>query len=150
MQATDLSPLIRPENPTRHLVGERHRHDLEGSPCEKLREPGILRRILQDAPKHGDRPDDKNAPQVAVALFGDRPELLLAPGRILARQQPAAWFVASRTSRTRHVGIERAFSSIAGSIFLASAWAAALSSTAENLVRNCTMSSRIVGGNTQK
>src|SRR6266853_4974135 len=34
------------------------------------------------------RPDDQNAPQVAVALFGDRSELLLAPGRILPRHQP--------------------------------------------------------------
>src|ERR1700694_4259648 len=44
--------------------------------------------ILQGAPQHGNRLDDKNAPQVAVALLGDRPELLLAPGRILARHQP--------------------------------------------------------------
>jgi hypothetical protein len=44
-----------------------------------LREPGILPGILLGAPQYGDRPDDENAPQVAVALFGDRSELLLAP-----------------------------------------------------------------------
>src|ERR1700675_1586833 len=35
-------------------------------------------------------------------------------------------------------GVSRVFNSTAGSIFLASAWAAALSSTADRLVRNCT------------
>src|SRR5262245_19706304 len=36
----------------RHLVGERHRHDLEGSPRQELREPGILPGILLGAPQH--------------------------------------------------------------------------------------------------
>src|ERR1700694_1521402 len=63
-----------------HFVGERHRHDLKGPPRQQLREPRILPGILLGAPKHGNRPDDENAPQVAIALLGDRPELLLAPG----------------------------------------------------------------------
>src|SRR5712691_9490532 len=52
----------------------------------------------------------------------------------------AAWLVASRTWRSRGYmsGVSRVFNSTAGSIFLASAWAAALSSTADKLVRNCT------------
>ena len=62
----------------RHLVGERHRHDLEGSPRQELREPGILPGILLGAPQHSDCPDDENAPQVAISLLGDRSELLLA------------------------------------------------------------------------
>src|SRR3954453_16871115 len=72
----------------RHLVGERHRHDLEGSPRQEVREPGILPGILLGAPQRSDRPDDENAPQVAISLLGDRSELLLAPGRILPRHQP--------------------------------------------------------------
>ena len=63
-----------------HLVGKCHRHDLEGPPRKELREPEIFLRILLGAPQDGMRADDKNAPQVAVALLGDRPKLLLAPG----------------------------------------------------------------------
>jgi 2-polyprenyl-6-methoxyphenol hydroxylase-like FAD-dependent oxidoreductase len=37
----------------RHLVGERHRHDLEGPPRQELREPGIFPGILLGAPQHG-------------------------------------------------------------------------------------------------
>ena len=62
-----------------HLVGKCHRHDLEGPPRQELREPEIFLRILLGAPQDGMRADDKNAPQVAVALLGDRPKLLLAP-----------------------------------------------------------------------
>src|SRR6202044_199949 len=62
-----------------HLVGERHRDDLERPPRQKLGEPGIFLGVLPGAPQHGTRPHDENAPQVAVALLGDRPELLFAP-----------------------------------------------------------------------
>src|SRR4051794_14741442 len=34
------------------------------------------------------RPDHKNAAQIAVTLFRDRPKLLFAPGRILSRYEP--------------------------------------------------------------
>ena len=51
-----------------HLVGKCHRHDLEGPPRKELREPEIFLRILLGAPQDGMRADDKNAPQVAVAL----------------------------------------------------------------------------------
>jgi hypothetical protein len=46
------------------------------APRRRLREPGILPRVLLGAPQHGMRADDQNAPQVAVALLGGRPELL--------------------------------------------------------------------------
>src|SRR5262245_42387718 len=51
-----------------------------------------------------------------------------------------AWSVAARTWRTsgNMSGASRVLSSTDGSTFLASAKAAALSSTAERLVRNCT------------
>ena len=39
-------------------------------------------------PQHRMRPDHKNAPEVAIALLGDRPKLLFAPGRILSRYEP--------------------------------------------------------------
>jgi hypothetical protein len=37
-----------PQRPchARHLVGERYCHDLEGSPRQELREPGIFFRVL--------------------------------------------------------------------------------------------------------
>ena len=38
-----------------HLVGERHRHDLEGSPRQELRELGIPRSEYGYAPEIGDR-----------------------------------------------------------------------------------------------
>jgi len=63
----------------RHLVGKCHRHDLEGSSRQEPREPGIFLRVLHGAPQDGMRADDENASQIAVALLGDRPELLLAP-----------------------------------------------------------------------
>src|SRR5262249_57345617 len=46
-----------------------------------LRKPRIFSGILQCAPQHGMRADDENASQILVALLGDRPQLLLAPGR---------------------------------------------------------------------
>jgi hypothetical protein len=68
----------------RHLVDERHRHDLEGPPRQELREPGIFPGILLGAPQDGMRADDENAPQIAVALLGDRTELLLARSNFVA------------------------------------------------------------------
>ena len=67
----------------RHLVGERHRHDLEGSPRQELREPGILLRRRWRAYRNSRTGSDhQNASQIAIALFRDRPELLLAASRI--------------------------------------------------------------------
>ena len=54
-------------------------HHLERSPCQELRHPGIFLRVLPGPPQHGMRPDHKNAPQIPVALFRDRPKLLFAP-----------------------------------------------------------------------
>src|SRR5262249_57908022 len=55
-------------------------------------------------------------------------------------QALTAWWVAARTCRTsgNMSGASRALSSTDGSTFFASAKAAALSSTADKLVRNCT------------
>src|SRR5262249_9831895 len=39
-------------------------------------------------PQHSVCPDHKNTPQVAIALLGNRTELLFAPGRILSRYEP--------------------------------------------------------------
>ena len=49
----------------RHLVGERHRHDLERSPRQELREPGILPGILLGAPQHSDRPREKISERIS-------------------------------------------------------------------------------------
>src|SRR5882757_5355197 len=63
-------------------------HDLERSPSEKLREPGILLRLLACTPQDRMGSDNKNTPEVLVTLFRDRPELLFAAGRILPRHDP--------------------------------------------------------------
>jgi hypothetical protein len=63
----------------RHFVGECHRHNLKGPPRQELREPEIFPRVLLGTPEHGDRPDDENPSQVAVALLGDRPSFCLPP-----------------------------------------------------------------------
>jgi hypothetical protein len=62
-----------------HLVGKRNGHDLERSPRQELRQPGIVLRALLGAPEYGMRTDHQQAPQIAVALLGDRPKLLFAP-----------------------------------------------------------------------
>src|SRR5258706_10170718 len=77
----------RPGDP-RHLVGQRDRDNLERSPSEKLSEPGILLRLLARTPQDRMGSDNKNAPEILVALFRDRPELLFAAGRILPRHDP--------------------------------------------------------------
>jgi hypothetical protein len=71
-----------------HLVGKCHRHNLERFAGEKLREPGILLRLLSRELQHRMSSDHQNASQIAIALFRDRTELLFAAGRILPRYQP--------------------------------------------------------------
>src|ERR1019366_8935606 len=73
----------RPGDP-RHLVGKRDRNNLERSPGEKLREPGILLRLSARLLQHRASSDHQNASQVAIALFRDRAKLLFAAGRILS------------------------------------------------------------------
>ena len=68
----------------RHLVGERHRHDLEGSPRQELREPGILPWIHPGRAATANAPT-MSIPQLAISLLGDRSELLLCP-----RSNPSA------------------------------------------------------------
>src|SRR5258706_10650031 len=77
----------RPGDP-RHLVGQGDSDDLERSPSEKLSEPGILLRLLARTPQDRMGSDNKNSPEILVALFRDRPELLFATGRILPRHDP--------------------------------------------------------------
>ena len=60
---------------------------LKGSSRQQLREPGILLWLLARTLQNRMGSDHKNAPHVADALFRDRPELLLAAGRV-ARQSP--------------------------------------------------------------
>src|ERR1700738_851482 len=71
-----------------HLVRQRYGHHLERSPRQKLRQPRIFLRVWLAPPQHGNRPDHKNTPQVAVASLRDRSKLLFTPGRILARDEP--------------------------------------------------------------
>ena len=88
----------------RHLVGERHRHDLEGSPRQELREPGILLRDpMARVPRHRIVSDDENASQRAIALLRDRPELLLAASRNCAARV--------RSRPRSHVPIEKTLES---------------------------------------
>src|SRR5262249_61386967 len=70
------------------FVGKRYGQDLERSPCQELRQPGIFLRVMFGPPQHSVCPDHKNTPQVAIALLGNRTELLFAPGRILSRYEP--------------------------------------------------------------
>src|SRR6516164_5062106 len=72
----------------RHLVGERNGHHLERSPCQELHQPRIFLRVLPGPPQHGMRPDHKNAPQVAIAPFGDWPKLPFTSGRIFSWDEP--------------------------------------------------------------
>jgi hypothetical protein len=45
-----------------------------------LRHPGILLWVSARLPQDRERPDDEDAPQVAVALLGNGPQPLLAAG----------------------------------------------------------------------
>src|SRR5262245_22647955 len=88
MNAIAATPGQQRPGDARHLVGKRDGHDFERSPRQKLRQPRIFLRVLPGPPQHGMCPDHKNTPQIAVALLGNRPKLLFAPGRILARDEP--------------------------------------------------------------
>src|SRR5262249_24926116 len=90
----------RPGNAS-HLVGKRYGHDLERSPCQELRQPGIFLRVMFGPPQHSVCPDHKNTPQVAIALLGNRTELLFAPAPICSRYQPNR----GRKIRTRAEGM---------------------------------------------
>src|ERR1035441_5335150 len=70
------------------LVGKRHRDHLERFAGEKLCEPRILLRLMARVSQYRAGSDHQNASQIAIASFRDRPELLFAAGRILARHQP--------------------------------------------------------------
>jgi hypothetical protein len=66
----------------RHFIGQRDRDDLERTPRQELCEPWVFFGVLASTPQDSMRTNDQDATQVAIALFGDRPELPSAAGRI--------------------------------------------------------------------
>jgi hypothetical protein len=66
----------------RHFIGQRDRDDLERTPRKELCEPWVFFGVLASTPQDSMRTNDQDATQVAIALFGDRPELPSAAGRI--------------------------------------------------------------------
>src|SRR5215510_418800 len=50
--------------------------------------PWVFFGVLASTPQDSMRTNDQDATQVAIALFGDRPELPSAAGRILSRHKP--------------------------------------------------------------
>ena len=78
----------RPSDP-RHLVGKCDRNDLERSPGEKLREPGILLRLLARTSQDGTCSNDQDATQVTIPCFEIGPSFCLPPVEfVVARAQP--------------------------------------------------------------
>jgi hypothetical protein len=73
-RSTGLTAHQQRPGDTGHFVGKRNRDNLERSPREKPRHPRISRWIELGAAQGRDRADHEDAPQVAVALFGYRPE----------------------------------------------------------------------------
>src|SRR6478752_3495124 len=76
-----------PDHP-RHLVGECDGGDLGRPPRQQCRKPGPMRgavdlRIAND----GERAGHEQAAQIAIALFADIAEPVLAPARVLLRHQ---------------------------------------------------------------
>src|SRR6185369_12308449 len=76
-----------PDHP-RHLVGECDGGNLDRPPRQQCRKPGPMRgavdlRIAND----GERAGHEQAAQIAIALFADIAEPVLAPARVLLRHQ---------------------------------------------------------------
>jgi hypothetical protein len=55
---------------------------LDLRPGQELCEPWVFFGVLASTPQDSMRTNDQDATQVAIALFGDRPELPSAAGRI--------------------------------------------------------------------
>jgi len=57
------------------------------TPRQELCEPWVFFGVLAGTPQDRMRTNDQDATQVAIALFGDRPELPFAAGRIFSRHK---------------------------------------------------------------
>src|SRR5262245_32726529 len=64
----------RPGNAS-HLVGKRYGHDLERSPCQELRQPGIFLRVMFGPPQHSVCPDPVKLEHVLGDIQTDRGNL---------------------------------------------------------------------------
>src|SRR5215831_4975208 len=74
---------------SRDLVGERDRSDLGGPPRQQSCKPGPMFGAMDlGIADDGQRACREQAAQIAIALFADAAELVLAPARVLLRHQP--------------------------------------------------------------
>src|SRR5215472_3034846 len=72
-----------------NLVGERDRRDLDRPPRQQPREPGPMSGAMDlGIADHGERAGREQAAQIAIALFANTAELVLAPARVLLRHEP--------------------------------------------------------------
>src|SRR5262249_2408124 len=70
------------------LVGERDRGDLGGPPRQQCRKPGpMFGAVDLGMANDGQRARREQAAQIAIALFADTAELVLAPARVLLRHE---------------------------------------------------------------
>ncbi len=77
----------RPDDPG-HPVRQGHRGHLERLLPDHPPQPGIRDLTAPPVPQHGDRPLNRQAPDVALPHLRDPPEPLPAGGRMLTRGQP--------------------------------------------------------------
>src|SRR5512144_1716325 len=83
-------PLMCEQSPdrARHLVGERHDHDIVGSAPEQLSEPRIARTALSTlTQQHRTRALHQQRPYVGITAFADAQQLDPPAGPQLARDQ---------------------------------------------------------------
>src|SRR6476659_11028677 len=72
-----------------NLVGERDRSDLGVPPRQQSREPGPMSGAVDlGIADDGQRARGEQAAQIAVSLFADTAELILASARVLLRHEP--------------------------------------------------------------
>src|SRR5262249_22242621 len=71
------------------LVGERDRGDLGRPPRQQCRKPGPMFGAMDlGIADHRQRASGEQAAQIAITLFADTAELVLAPARVLLRHEP--------------------------------------------------------------
>src|SRR5271166_6636321 len=71
------------------LVGERDGGDLRRAPCKQCREPGpMLGAVDLGVADDGECTGHEQAAQIAVTLLADTAEPVLAPARVLLRNEP--------------------------------------------------------------
>src|ERR1700752_3742584 len=71
----------------RHLVGNGNGDELGGLPGQQPCDPGILLRMPPGVLNNGCCTDHEQPSRVAIPLFGDPSEPLLAPSRVLPRHK---------------------------------------------------------------